>query len=293
MNWVPPQFKLFSLSVMGCLFAHPHFAFRRLHISSLAIFTTLLTLVLLSGCAPPRPAPVVSREVGHQRGYASSSKFYTVRRGDTIYSIAWRYGLDYREFARWNNIRSPYSIHPGRRLRVKGRATREITHREVSARISPARESRMPSAVVSKASPVAKNSSTSQNNSNYSLKLHWQWPTNGKVKLGFKKGDHTRKGVVLTGQLGQDIKAAEAGTVVYSGSGLIGYGKLLIIKHNKNYLSAYGHNKTLLVKEGDRVKKGAHIADMGTNGSGDVALHFEIRRNGIPVDPLPLLPRRL
>ncbi len=96
----------------------------------------------------------------------------------------------------------------------------------------------------------------------------------------------------MAGRLGQQVKAAEAGTVVYSGSGLIGYGQLLIIKHNKNYLSAYGHNKKLLVKEGDKVKKGARIAEMGTNGSGNIVLHFEIRRNGVPVDPLLLLPRK-
>ncbi len=97
---------------------------------------------------------------------------------------------------------------------------------------------------------------------------------------------------MLGGRLGQGVKAAEAGAVVYSGSGLIGYGQLLIIKHNKNYLSAYGHNKRLLVKEGDQVKRGAKIAEMGSNGSGNIVLHFEIRRNGVPVDPLRLLPRK-
>lgn len=200
--------------------------------------------------------------------------------------------MDYREFAKWNDIRSPYSIHPGRRLRVKSPKTSRVVKTRPTL-IRPARESKVQQAVISNASPKQKKSITSHKTPNYSLKLHWQWPTEGKVKVKFKKGDHSRKGIMLTGQLGQDVKAAEAGTVVYSGSGLIGYGKLLIIKHNKNYLSAYGHNKRLLVKEGDQVRKGTHIADMGTNGSGDVALHFEIRRNGIPVDPLPLLPRRL
>jgi lipoprotein NlpD len=137
-----------------------------------------------------------------------------------------------------------------------------------------------------------KNRGIVKNESYQNLKLRWQWPTQGRVGAKFRRGDQTRKGVLLSGRLGQGIKAAEAGTVVYSGSGLVGYGKLVIIKHNKNYLSAYGHNRKLMVKEGDRVKKGTHIADMGKNGSGNTVLHFEIRRNGIPVDPLPLLPRR-
>lgn len=292
MNWSHPQINvLLTLLTLG-LRDHRSFRRRRFNTSLRRISVALLALIVLNGCAPPRPAPVVSREVGHQREQVSSSELYTVKRGDTIYSIAWRYGLDYREFAQWNNIRSPYNIHPGRRLWVKNRASSAIAQRE-PVNIIPAYESKVQPAVVPKASSEPKKSIVSQNEPNYSLKLHWQWPTNGKVKVGFKKGDHTRKGVVLTGQLGQDIKAAEAGTVVYSGSGLIGYGKLLIIKHNKNYLSAYGHNKSLLVKEGDQVNKGTHIADMGTNGSGDVALHFEIRRNGIPVDPMPLLPRKL
>ncbi len=293
MNWLHPQFNAISPPKIGSLLDHSFFSFRRFNLSLRVILTTLLALVLLNGCAPPRPAPVVSREVGHQRAYAptSNSKFYTVRRGDTIYSIAWRYGLDYREFAKRNNIRFPYSIYPGRKLRVKYQASRDIAKSKFPI-IKPARASKAQPSVVSKVDPGQNKRITPQKKPNYSLKLRWQWPTNGRVKVGFKKGDHSRKGLMLTGRLGQDIKAAETGTVVYSGSGLIGYGKLLIIKHNKNYLSAYGHNKRLLVKEGDQVKKGAHIADMGTNGSGNVALHFEIRRNGIPVDPLRLLPRK-
>jgi lipoprotein NlpD len=244
---------------------------------------------------------VISREAGSQRSYAPRTTFsspsttsrpgyYRIKRGDTIYSIAWRYGFDYREFASWNNISYPYQIHAGQYLSIQRPVTTSPAKRYV--RTEPVKQSkpRVVTATNKKKIPNAKKISKNETYSN--LKLRWQWPTKGRVRSRFKRGDQSRKGVVLSGQLGQGIKAAEAGTVVYSGSGLIGYGKLIIIKHNKNYLSAYGHNRKLMVREGDRVKKGTHIADMGKNGSGKTVLHFEIRRNGIPVDPLPLLPRR-
>ncbi len=261
------------------------------------VSTILLLSVLLHACAPPMPAPVVSREAGYQRQYPSYSPrpttkpgYYRIRRGDTIYSIAWRYGFDYREFAQWNNIRYPYRIHPGQSLRITRPGGSRSDVSQVVTR--PAIETKSSQASSSDRKPVPETRTTSTNESYGVLKLRWQWPTNGRVSTGFRKGDQSRKGVLLSGRMGQEIKAAEAGTVVYSGSGLIGYGKLVIIKHNKNYLSAYGHNQKLLVKEGDKVKKGTHIAAMGKNGSGNTVLHFEIRRNGVPVDPLALLPRR-
>ena len=122
--------------------------------------------------------------------------------------------------------------------------------------------------------------------------LQWQWPTDGRVAQGYAAGDATRKGLKIAGTLGQPIYAAEAGRVVYSGSGLIGYGALIIIKHNKDFLSAYGYNSKILVKEGDQVTKGEHIAEMGRNGGGPPMLHFEIRRRGKPVDPSEVLPPR-
>jgi len=107
----------------------------------------------------------------------------------------------------------------------------------------------------------------------------------------FIKDDAARKGIDIGGRLGQPVVASEAGKVVYAGSGLLGYGRLIIIKHNQTYLSAYGHNRKLLVKEGDLVAKGERIAEMGSNGTGSPMLHFEIRRNGVPVDPLRLVRR--
>lgn len=122
-------------------------------------------------------------------------------------------------------------------------------------------------------------------------RLQWQWPTKGKVIQRFSRKDPTRKGIKIAGRFGQSIYAAESGKVVYSGSGLIGYGQLIIIKHDKDYLSAYGHNRKLLVKEGDEVAKGERIAEMGVAGGGGSVLHFEIRRKGTPVDPGAILPR--
>jgi lipoprotein NlpD len=122
--------------------------------------------------------------------------------------------------------------------------------------------------------------------------LYWAWPTKGLVAQRFAKGNIHRKGIKITGRSGLPVKAAEAGKIVYAGSGLIGYGRLVIIKHNKNYLSAYGYNQKILVKEGDTVSKGTSIAQMGNDSDGKPMLHFEIRRNGAPVDPLKLLPRQ-
>jgi lipoprotein NlpD len=122
--------------------------------------------------------------------------------------------------------------------------------------------------------------------------LHWRWPADGQVLTKYQSANETRKGIKIGGKKGYAVTAAEAGKVVYSGSGLIGYGRLIIIKHNNEYLSAYGHNRKLLVKEGDWVAKGDKIAEMGLANNGQAMLHFEIRRNGKPVNPVALLPRR-
>ena len=120
----------------------------------------------------------------------------------------------------------------------------------------------------------------------------WIWPTSGKVVVTYANGDPTRQGIDIAGELGQPVVAARDGEVVYSGAGLIGYGELVIVKHSPELLSAYGHNRTRLVKEGDKVKAGQTIAEMGKSSSNRVLLHFEVRKNGKPVDPMPLLPAR-
>jgi lipoprotein NlpD len=120
----------------------------------------------------------------------------------------------------------------------------------------------------------------------------WIWPATGKVVVTYASGDPTRQGIDIAGEIGQEVRAARDGEVVYSGAGLIGYGELVIIKHSPELLSAYGHNRVRLVKEGDKVKSGQKIAEMGKNAANRVLLHFEVRKNGKPVDPLPLLPAR-
>lgn len=122
--------------------------------------------------------------------------------------------------------------------------------------------------------------------------LGWQWPLQGRVVQRFRRGDRIRRGIRIAGSPGDRVTAAAAGTVVYSGSGLVGYGNLIILEHNNNYLSAYGFNRKLLVREGDRVARGEQVAELGQGPSGQYLLHFEIRHKGSAVDPLALLPSR-
>lgn len=262
-----------------------------------AVPILLLLAVLLQACGTPAPAPIVSREYHQPRTRITQAtrnvqpgRNYVVRRGDTLYSIAWRFGVDHRQLANWNRIPYPYTIYPGQRVAVSGPSVRRASVPQASTR-SPVRTERKPGTTATAANkPQA---SLRQDDVVASgVKLRWQWPTKGKLTRAFSAKDQSRKGIEITGQLGQEVQAAESGKVVYSGSGLIGYGKLIIIKHNGEYLSAYGHNRKLLVKEGDRVSRGMRIAEMGKNGAGGAVLHFEVRHNGIPVDPVALLPRR-
>ncbi len=259
---------------------------------------------------------------------------YTVKKGDTLYSIALDHGLDYRELAQWNGLADPNVILVEQVLRLtepKGpvnagsqttariavlrapkavRAPASITLSQLEALAEPkelladAKVGRNP-AVIAEAKTVAKaelepktgdaetDRASSKQITSKSIDSDddvdtWQWPANGKLLQGF--GDNGAKGVDVSGKRGQAVYAAAAGKVVYSGAGLRGYGRLLIIKHNKTYLSAYAHNQQLLVKEGEVVKKGDKIAEMGDSDADQVKLHFEIRRFGKPVDPLKFLP---
>ncbi len=262
--------------------------------------------LLVVACGTPNRAPVVSREPGLQAG-PQRPAFYQVRPGDTLYAIAWQSGLDYRELAAWNGISNPSLIHAGQRLRLwpppppqrkpaarkpapvaepKTRAVSpaatQVTSPAQPAAVKPAAP--RPEAQAAKPKPAAPQPSVGP--------LAWQWPTAGRVVERFSSQDRTRNGVKIAGRSGQPILAAAGGRIVYSGSGLIGYGQLIIIKHNKNYLSAYGHNRKILVKEGDQVAPGAHIGEMGKPPDDQPLLHFEIRRQGTPVDPLLLLPKQ-
>jgi len=242
-------------------------------------------LCLVAGCTGSAVAPVSSR--GEQQAATTSAKpdqervtatptvEHSVIAGDTLYGIAWRYGLDYRDVALWNRISSPYLIRPGQRLRLTAPAVAAAPPQR-SAPAPVAREPEPPARqpdVVKQTGPIK-----------------WQWPTRGTpVKLDTPSA---RKGIDIAGQTGQVIAAAAVGEVVYSGSGLLGYGRLIIIKHSDTFLSAYAYNERLLVSEGDTVGMGQQIATMGKAANGQTALHFEIRKDGKPVNPLDYLPRR-
>ncbi len=224
---------------------------------------------------------------------------YRVKKGETLYSISWRYGYDHREVAAWNNIKPPYHIYVGQQLYIipphqkYARARRDNTPgREPAAgqvKTSPA--VLKPSTVAKTQSKKTPNRVDKRSSKRKQQSIAWRWPSQGKLIARFNPGKG-KKGLDISGKLGQSIKAAADGNVVYSGNGLRGYGNLVIIKHSDTFLSAYGHNRRLLVKEGTAVKQGQKIAEMGESGKDGVILHFEIRRDGKPVNPLAYLPKQ-
>jgi lipoprotein NlpD len=235
---------------------------------------------------------------------------YVVKRGDTLYSIAWRHRLDYHLVAAWNRIKGPeYRIYPGQQIRLRPppltpprKNTTAVQAKpktpvvsQAPVVIKPSKPRAQPTDEVKRQTQVAVTTKrdTATRAPQGRLKLDWRWPTIGKVVQTFSAEDPERKGVRISGRSGQPVVAIEAGRVVYSGSGLVGYGNLVIIKHDNQYLSAYGYNKKLLVQEGDKVARGEQIAQMGSPRNGaESMLHFEIRKEGKPIDPLPLLPAR-
>jgi lipoprotein NlpD len=200
---------------------------------------------------------------------------YIVKRGDTLYSIARRYGLDYRDIARWNGIGRDYVIYPGQELKLYPStppATASATTKPRSG--TSTAPTRAPPANVARLPP-----------------MRWQWPVEGGSAT-LTSRPNGGYGLTINGRLGDEVRAAADGRVVYTGSGLLGYGQLVIVKHNDTYLSAYGHAQTVAVREGDVVKAGQRVATMGTGPQGTPQLYFEIRVNGTPHNPLELLPKR-
>ncbi len=266
--------------------------------ASVCLFSLVIFLCLLAACTSRGVAPVYNR--GAASSYSEKAKkpgYYKVKSGDTLYSIAWRYRVDYHLLAGWNRIKGPkYRIYQGQWLRLYPPSTsRQTQHTKKRISTSPTEVKKVPPVVAVKSQPTVPISKTIKPKEGGAgkLKLNWHWPTNGKVVQTYSAKDTARKGIWITGSSGQPVVAAESGKVVYSGSGLVGYGNLIIIKHNNNYLSAYGYNKKLLVKEGDKVLKGERIAQMGApRNDADPVLHFEIRKQGKPLDPLSLLPRK-
>jgi len=213
----------------------------------------------------------------------------TVQRGDTLYGIAFRNGIDFRDLAAWNAISAPFTIYPGQRLRLYPAGSGTASTRPSTAP-SPGGPARRPAAPIRPAAPATP--APTPVPTPPSSGFPWRWPTEGQVIGRFVAGDATKQGIDIGGTSGQSVGAASDGVVVYSGAGLVGYGELIIIKHNEAWLSAYGHNRKRMVNEGQNVKAGQQIAEMGRSGAARDMLHFEIRYNGKPVDPLQYLPRR-
>jgi lipoprotein NlpD len=192
---------------------------------------------------------------------------HVVQKGDTLFSIAYRYGKTPEQLARWNRLGDGSLIYPGQRIRLSppGAAAAAQTTAPAPRSLPPIPDQPSPG---------------------------FEWPTAGRINVEFGGKPGTGTGVLIDGRAGQPVRAAAAGSVVYAGSGLIGYGQLIILKHNDTYLSAYGYNATLLVKEGQSIKRGQQIATMGEGPERKPRLHFEIRRNGKPVNPRQFLSTR-
>jgi lipoprotein NlpD len=326
----------------------------------------VIAALLLASCSSSPPAPVVnmsttlesSTDAVASRKAASAGATYRVVRGDTLYAIAFRNGVDFRELAAWNGIEPPYRIYAGQDLRLGPPAGEQSSTSVATAPPAPARAP-VPAASGSPSGPATQNGKpaatgggmfedvpatppvpaeqttsasapASRSDSADVLAAPavpapppaketvteapvksvpppkasdagavngvggfvWRWPGKGPLIGSFVAGDQTRQGIDIGGTAGDPVLAAADGEVVYSGNGLLGYGELIIVKHNASFLSAYGHNRKRLVQEGDRIKAGQQIAEMGSSASARDELHFEIRKNGKPVNPIDYLPAR-
>ena len=300
------------------------------------VLAAVLALLFAYGCAStPRQAPVIERKPSAAKPAVKPSPraareadsrpdYYTVRKGDTLYTIALDHGLDYKELVEWNNITNPNVIRVGQQLRLKApvssavatplKTAPAVESRPVGSAARPAAagdavksqpkavkvpysdqalaqlseaQAKPAETVIAKVEPrPAEKPAASEADEE---KVDWGWPAGGKLLSTFNESTNL-KGIGIAGKPGQPVIASAPGKVLYSGDGIRGYGKLVIIKHNKAYLSVYAHNSQLLVKEGQNVVKGQRIAEMGNTDSEQIKLHFEIRRFGKPVDPIKLLP---
>lgn len=265
----------------------------------LLLFLVAAAACFLGGCATPKapatPAPPLSSQTRPMEKINGIT--YLVRRGDTLYSIAWRAEVDFRNLARWNNLAPPYKILAGQSLRLAPPFEEERT-REVPAPPAPPAPQRVttrplppsvPAVPVISRPPVVR-APEAEPETRPEPPPAWQWPLRGNLSRGFNQAGN--KGIDIEGKTGDPVRAAAAGKIVYSGQGLIGYGNLVIVKHSDTFLSAYGNSTRLLVREGDEVASSQPIAEMGAAGGSQQALHFEIRKMGKPVNPLDYLPKR-
>jgi len=260
------------------------------------IFYTLLFIFLASCSSRHSPAPVIDAQgsIPLSKKIRNSIKAteYIVRKGETLYSIAWRSGIDIRDIATFNNIVPPYDIFPGQKLKLKNKLEASVKNKlpkskgfidnpkVVKKPIAQRKNQAYGEIVVDK--EVDKNQKVRK----------WVWPTKGKIITHFSSKQQLSKGIDIAGKKGQTILSTADGQVVYAGDALSGYGKLIIVKHNDDYLSAYAHNDRILVKEQQMVKAGEKIAKMGSTDTDRVMLHFEIRFRGKSVNPMKYLSRK-
>ena len=279
-----------------------------------------MRFVLILGCLALAACGTISR--------GNRVPAYIVQAGDTLYSIAWRYGMDYRTLASWNDLENPDVILVGQRIRLTDPASAEGSSRaamppaqaapaepappaerasassadagqraavpapQPGRRVAvpgPAVPARTPAAPEPAAAPRPSSAPEATAAPGATAASQWQWPTQGSVISEFGSSEAIASGIGIGGQAGQSINAAAAGHVVYAGSGLNRYGQLVIIKHDDTFLSAYGYNDRLLVDQGDDVRQGQKIAEMGFGPERTARLHFEIRQNGVPVNPAQFL----
>jgi len=305
----------------------------------LGYFFICCCVAFISGCAPHRPAIVEDRsstpkptQITRSHPQKARSTVIQVQPGDTLYALGFKYNLDYKKLASYNDIDAPYTIFPGQKIRLTPPPKAASTQRS-QVITQPIKTTPIIGTTTAQQKPAANNSTTTNNppakqpakqpvstpqkppttqskqvasvardsaisatkaqtidQAKLKTSLTWSWPTKGKLLSTFLASNPARKGISIGGSEGQKIMAAEQGVVVYSGNGLLGYGELIIIKHNDTYLSAYGHNRKRMVKEGEMVNKGQKIAELGSSGTNVNNLHFEIRKNGEPVNPLNYLP---
>ncbi|MBA6292929.1 peptidoglycan DD-metalloendopeptidase family protein [Colwellia sp. MB3u-70] len=272
---------------------------------------TLIMILALNGCSSrSKPAPVVdvqgSLPLSQRLKNSVSGTEYIVKKGETLYSIAWRADVDIRTLANINNIKAPYNIYPQQKLMLtKGKLKLTKSKINDKLRSQKKKDSNTPKQKVIK-KPIAqkkkqeygkniavqKSSDEVQRHTAFSQKIRkWRWPAKGKVIHNFSTAKQGNKGIDIAGRRGDSVKATADGKVVYAGDALQGYGKLVIVKHNEDYLSAYAHNDHILVKEQQVVKAGQVIAKMGDTDAERVMLHFEVRFRGKSVNPMKYLPK--
>lgn len=222
---------------------------------------------------------------------AGSRRVYRVRPDETLYSISRSQRIPVGDLVAWNNLSPPYTISPGQSLKLyaSGETTEIDSSDAANSRYSEPKKEETAAQVTSGEEVQPPAQAAEKKKTRKVDGLNWQWPVEGKITQTFAPSDPARRGIKIAGKTGTQITAAGDGEVVYSGDGLVGYGQLIIIKHNRQFLSAYGHNKKRFVKEGDKIKRGTVIGTMGQL-KGKSLLHFEIRRSGKPVDPMKYLP---